>query len=71
MVQDDQGERRYRAVQFSEAIQKVRYRMNRRKRVSVRRMSNELDISRASIRRIPKEDLGCHLHKKTHRTGLI
>jgi DeoR/GlpR family transcriptional regulator of sugar metabolism len=38
--------------------------------MSVRKLSSELDISRATIRRILKEDLGCHLYKKTIEPAL-
>ena len=44
----------------SGAIQKVELRMNRRKRVSVRSLFSELDISQASILMILEENLGCH-----------
>ena len=61
---------RPRIIRTPGAIEKVEHRMNRRKRVSVRKLSCELDISRASIRRILREDLGCHPYKKTIEPAL-
>ena len=46
-------------------IQKVRKRMKRKKRVSVRKLAGELDISNGSVVRIFKQDLGYRSYKKT------
>jgi hypothetical protein len=53
-----------RIIRTQSAIQKVKNRMKGKKRVSVRKLSNELDISQTSIRRILKNDLGYHPYKK-------
>ena len=45
-------------------IQKVRKRMKRKKRVSVRKLAGELDISNGSVARILKQDLGYRSYKK-------
>lgn len=45
-------------------IQKVRKRMKRKKRVSVRKLAGELDISNGSVVRILKQDLGYRSYKK-------
>ena len=44
-------------------IQKVRKRMKRKKRLSVRKLAGELDISNGSVVRVLKQDLG-YLYKK-------
>ena len=46
------------------AIRKVKHRLNGRKRISARKLSKELKISRTSIQRILKEDLGCFPYKR-------
>lgn len=43
-----------------EAIQRVKKRMNRKKRMSGQILSHELGISETTIRRILKDDLGYH-----------
>ena len=45
-------------------IQKVKHRLRRKKRVSGRKLSTELDISERSVRRIMKKDLGLRPYKK-------
>ncbi len=55
---------RPRIIRTSGVIQKVKNRMNRKKRVSIRILSRELDISKTSICRILKDDLGYHPYKK-------
>ena len=45
-------------------IQKVRKRMKRKKRVSVRKLTGELDISNGSLVRIFKQDLGYRSYRK-------
>jgi len=45
-------------------IQKVKSRMNRKKKVSIRKLANELDISNMSVVRILKQDLGYRSYKK-------
>ena len=53
-----------RIIRTPAAIQKVKNRLNGRGRVSARKLSNELKISRTSIQRILKEDLGCFPYKR-------
>jgi transposase len=45
-------------------IQKVKSRLQRKKRVSSRKLANELGISRRSVQRILQSDLGCRPYKK-------
>ena len=45
-------------------IQKVKHRLRRKKRVSARKLSMELDISERNVRRIMKKDLGLRPYKK-------
>ena len=47
-----------RIIRTPAAIRKVKHRLNGRKRISARKLSKELKISRTSIQRILKEDLG-------------
>ena len=51
-------------------IQKVRKRMKRKKRVSVRKIAGELDISNGSVVRILKQDLGYRSYKKRVQPAL-
>ena len=46
-------------------IQKEKSRLKRKKRVSIRKLSNELDRSKITVQRILKNDLGCRAYKKT------
>ena len=45
-------------------IQKVRKRMKRNRRVSVRKLAGELDIFNGSVVRILKQDIGYRSYKK-------
>ena len=51
-------------------IQKVRKRMKRKRRVSVRKLAGELDISKGSVVRILKQDLGYRSYKKRVQPAL-
>jgi hypothetical protein len=53
-----------RIIRTPSVIQKVKNRMKGIKRMSVRKLSSELDIFQTSIRRILKNDLGYHPYKK-------
>jgi hypothetical protein len=53
-----------RLVRTKAMIQKVKTRLKRKKKVSSRKLATELDISRTTVRRILKSDLGCHPYKK-------
>ena len=55
---------RPRIIRTKGMIQKVRKRMKRKKRVSVRKLAGELDISNESAVRILKQDLGYLSYKK-------
>ncbi|CAF1150751.1 unnamed protein product [Didymodactylos carnosus] len=55
---------RPRTVRTVASITKVKNRLKRRKVVSSRKLSSELDISRTSMRQILKNDLGCRGYKK-------
>lgn len=55
---------RPRIIRTSGTIQKVKNRINGKRRVSARKLSHELKISRTSIQRILKEDLGLFPYKK-------
>ena len=46
-------------------VQKVKKRMKLKKRVSIRKLAGELDISNESVVRIFKQDLGYRSYKKT------
>ena len=52
-----------RLVRTKEMIQKVKNRLKRKKKLSSQKLANELDISRTTVRRIPKNDLGYHPYK--------
>ena len=45
-------------------------RLNQKKRVSTRKLAKEMNISRRSIQRILREDLGCKPYKKTKQPKL-
>ncbi|CAF3687714.1 unnamed protein product, partial [Rotaria socialis] len=53
-----------RIVRTPAAIQKVKNRIKGGKTMSVRKLSNDLDISQKSIRRILRNDLGYYPYKK-------
>ena len=53
-----------RTIRTVGAIQKVKNRMKGKRRVSVRKLSNDLGISRMSIERILRDDLGYYPYKK-------
>ncbi|CAF1494370.1 unnamed protein product [Adineta ricciae] len=55
---------RPRIVRTKENIRKVKNRLRRKKRVSARKLSMELDISDRSVRRILRNDLGLRPYKK-------
>ncbi len=55
---------RLRLVRTKENIQKIKHRLLRKKRVSARKISMELDISYTSVRRIMKNGLGLRPYKK-------
>ena len=55
---------RPRIIRTKAMIQKVRKRMKRKKRVSVRKLAGELDISNGSVVRILKQDIGYRSYKK-------
>jgi transposase len=55
---------RPRIIRTKGMIQKVKNRMKRKKRVSIRKFANELDISNSSVVRIWKQDLGYRSYKK-------
>ncbi|CAF3455577.1 unnamed protein product [Rotaria socialis] len=54
-----------RTVRTKAAIMKVKSRLNKKKRVSTRKLANDINISRTSIRRILREDLGFILENGT------
>ena len=54
---------RQRTIRTKRPIQKIKYRLERRKPVSSRKTSRQLDISRTSIRRILRNDLGLRANK--------
>jgi len=53
-----------RLVRTKENIQKVKHRLRRKKKVSPRKISMELDLSEPNVRRIMKNDLGLYPYKK-------
>ena len=55
---------RPRVARTKNIIQRVKGRMNRKKRISTRKLANELDVSERSMRRILKDDLGLRPYKK-------
>ncbi|CAM4965267.1 unnamed protein product [Rotaria socialis] len=52
-----------RTIRTNANIQKVKHRLERRRTVSSRKLSRELGISRMSVRRVLKNDLGLHAYK--------
>ena len=55
---------RPRIIRTKGMIRKVKNRLKRKKKVSIRKLAVELDISNGSVQRILKEDLGCRPYKK-------
>ena len=55
---------RLRTIRTKNMIQKVKTRLKRKKRVSSRKLAQEFDISRTSVRRILRTDLGLRPYKK-------
>jgi transposase len=55
---------RPRMIRTKGMIQKVKNRINRKKRVSIRKLASELNISNGSVVRILKQDLGYRSYKK-------
>ena len=55
---------RPRIIRTKGMIEKVRTRMKRKKKVSIRKLAGELDISNGSVVRILKQDLGYRSYKK-------
>lgn len=54
---------RPRTVRTKESIRKVKTRLNRKRKVSIRKLVHELDISYGSVRRILKSDLKLRSYK--------
>jgi len=61
---------RPRTVRTKANISKVKCRLAQKKRVSTRRLTAELDISKTSAQRILREDLGCFPYKKIKQRKL-
>ena len=55
---------RSRTIRTKESIKKVKHRLNRKKKVTSRKLAVELNISRTSVRRILKNDLLLRPYKK-------
>lgn len=55
---------RPRIIRTKGMIQKVKTRMQRKKKVSIRKLASELNISNGSVSRILKQDLGYRSYKK-------
>lgn len=53
-----------RVVRTKSMIQKVKSRLNRKKKVSLRKLAGELEISKTTVQRILKNDLGYRPYKK-------
>ena len=53
-----------RIIRTKNMIQKINSRLKSKKRVSSRKLAQELDISRTSVRRVLRNDLGLRLYKK-------
>ena len=51
-------------------ILKAKWRLNRKKQMSTRKLAVEMDISKSSVHRILREDLGCFLYKKIKQPRL-
>ena len=50
-------------IRTKEAVQKVKNRLKQLKTVAFRKLDRELGISRASVQRILKNDLGLHAYR--------
>ena len=59
-----------RLVRTKANIKKVKDRLRRKSRVSARKIATELDISRISVRRILKNDIGLRPYKKIMELSL-
>ena len=55
---------RHRLVRTKKMIQKVKRRLNRKKKLSTRKLAIELEVSRRSVQRMLRDDLGCQAFKK-------
>ncbi|CAF1305115.1 unnamed protein product [Rotaria magnacalcarata] len=49
---------------------KVKSRLNQKKRLSTRKLAKDMKISRTTVQRILREDLGCNPYKKTKQPKL-
>ena len=54
---------RPRTIRTKTMVQKIKSRLKRKKRVSSRKLAQELDISRTSVRRVLNDDLGLRPYK--------
>jgi inhibitor of nuclear factor kappa-B kinase subunit alpha len=54
---------RPRTIRTKTSVRKIKHQMERRKSVSSRRLARELGISRTSVRRVLKDDLGLQAYK--------
>ena len=52
-----------RSVRTNANIQKIRSRLKRKKKISSRKLANELNISRTSVQRILQKDLNLQVYK--------
>jgi len=55
---------RPRIIRTKKMVQKIKNRLKRKKRVSSRKLAQELDISKTSVLRVLKDDLGLRPYKK-------
>ena len=62
---------RSRTIRTKESIKKVKHRLNRKKKVTSRKLAAELNISRTSVRRILRNDLLLRPYKKIVEPLLI
>ena len=62
-IQLSKSPRRSRTVRTKESIRNVKTRLNRKRKVSIRKLVHELDISYGSARRILKNDLKLRSYK--------
>ena len=53
-----------RVIRTKNLIQKVRSRLKCKRKVSSRKMAQDFNVSRTTVGRILKEDLGCYAYKK-------